>query len=56
MKRLHPMPDPVEHPDFHEEGHWFTNLAAVDLFIAGALITAAILGFWAVLAWVVFRQ
>ncbi|MCY2930342.1 MAG: hypothetical protein NTV86_12750 [Planctomycetota bacterium] len=57
MKSVHPIPDPTEHPNFHEEGHWITSgLAAVDLILVGVLIAAAIVGFWAALAWAVFRQ
>ena len=57
MKSMHPIPDPAEHPDFHEQGHRFANgLAALDLALVGVLMAGAVVGFWMVLARAVFRQ
>ena len=57
MKSTHPIPDPMEHPDFHEPGHRFaSSLAALDMIVVGVLMVGAIAGFWLALAYMIFRR
>ncbi len=57
MNSMHPIPDPTEHPDFHESGHWLTEgLAALEMILVGVLMVAAVVGFWMALAWTIFQR